>query len=239
MGGNGAADRVRVKPLIGVTSSKRGGWRSFLFQRLALWRAGAKAVLLMPGSDADVRAFAGLIVGGGDDIGAELYGGQVLPDVRIDPDRDAFELALLKWALPLEMPILGICRGAQMINVALGGTLHGDIYSLYADAKHMRTVLPRKTVHIEKGTRLDAILSCDPCRVNALHHQAVDRLGDGLKICGRDEIGIVQAIEGKTSRFLIGVQWHPEFLIQSRTQLRLFKALAKSAGVPGAGAEAC
>ena len=239
MGGDGAADRVRVTPHIGVTSSKRGGWRSFLFQRLALWRAGAKAVRLVPGSDVDVRDFAGLIIGGGDDIGAELYGGQVLPDVRIDPDRDAFELALLKWALPLEMPILGICRGAQMINVALGGTLHGDIYTLYADAKHMRTVLPRKTVHIEKGTRLDAILSCDPCRVNALHHQAVDRLGDGLKICGRDEIGIVQAIEGSSARFLIGVQWHPEFLIQSRTQQRLFKALANSAGAPSAEAEAC
>ena len=74
--------------------------------------------------------------------------------------------------------MLGICRGSQMINVALGGSLHTDIYEVYEQAPRMRTVLPRKTVSVVHGSRLDRILRCNPCRVNALHHQSVDRLGE-------------------------------------------------------------
>ena len=151
----------------------------------------------------------GLVIGGGDDIGAEIYGGKVLPDVRIDPERDKLELRLLEGALPRGLPILGICRGSQMINVALGGTLHTDIHEVYVQAPRMRTVLPRKTIHVVEGSRLDRILRCNPCRVNALHHQSVDRVGRGLKVVARDEAGIVQAIEGAGPSFLLGVQWHP------------------------------
>ena len=142
-----------------------------------------------------------MIIGGGDDIGAEIYGGQVLPDVRIDPERDRLELDLLKVALPAGLPILGICRGSQMINVALGGTLHTDIYEVYEQAPKMRTVLPKKRVSITSGTMLDRILRCNPCQVNALHHQSVDRLGRGLRIAAEDEAGIVQAIENERNAF--------------------------------------
>ncbi len=216
-------------PVIGVTTSRSGGWRSFLLHRLALARVGARALRLTAGRDVPHEALDGLIIGGGDDIGAELYGGQVLPDVRIDPQRDKLELALLEWALPRSLPILGICRGSQMINVALGGTLHTDIYEVYVQAPRMRTVLPRKTVHIVDGSRLDRILRCNPCRVNALHHQSVDRLGRGLAIVARDEAGIVQAIEGAGPAFLLGVQWHPELLVFTPAQQRLFAALADAA----------
>lgn len=201
-----------MRPKIGVTSSRRGGWRSFLMHRLALWRAGGKAVRLVAGEATPVDGLAGLIIGGGDDIGAEFYGGRVLPDVRIDPDRDALEFALLDEALPGTLPLLGICRGAQALNIALGGTLHTDIHEVYDEAPKMRTVLPRKRVLIEEGSRLDTILECSPCRVNALHHQSIDRLGRTLRVVGRDRAGIVQAIEGEGPRFLIGVQWHPELL---------------------------
>lgn len=218
-----------MRPLIGVTTSKRGGWRSLIFHRLALRRAGGKAVRLTPGMSVALHELSGLIIGGGDDIGAELYGGELLPDVRVDPERDDLEIRLLQHALPTRMPVLGICRGAQMVNVALGGTLHGDIYVTYAQAKRMRTVLPRKKVWIEEGSRLGQILACNPCRVNALHHQSVDRLGRELRIVGRDDAGIVQAIEGVNDRFLIGVQWHPEFLIHSRSQIRLFNSLVAAA----------
>ena len=232
MGFNSEPSRRRMRPIVGVTTSRRGGWRNFLFQRLAMRRAGGKALRLRPGDSISLETLDALVIGGGDDIGAELYGGEVAPNVRFDPDRDAFELSLLKSALPTDLPILGVCRGAQMINVALGGTLHGDIYTKFADAKRMRTVLPRKSVWIEPESRLSQILLCNPCRVNALHHQAVDRLGRGLIVVGRDESGIVQAIEGIGARFLLGVQWHPEFLVHLRAQQRIFTALIASAKSP-------
>lgn len=218
-----------TRPLIGVTTSLRGGWRSYLLHRLALWRAGARSVRLMAGRPPPVERLEGLVIGGGDDIGAELYGGQVLPDVRIDPERDKLELQLLEWALPRGLPILGICRGSQMINVALGGSLHTDIHAVYVEAPRMRTVLPRKTIHVVAGSRLDRIMGCNPCRVNALHHQSVDRLGRGLRIVAKDEAGIVQATEGTGPGFLIGVQWHPEFLVHKAPQQRIFAALAEAA----------
>ena len=217
-----------TRPLIGVTTSRRGGWRSFLFAKLALARAGARAVRLMAGQPLPQEGLDGLIIGGGDDIGAEIYGGTVLPDVRIDPERDKLELKLLDEALGRSVPVLGICRGSQIINVALGGTLHTDIYEVYVQAPRMRTVLARKTIRMAPGSRLDAIVRCNPCRVNALHHQSVDRVGRGLKVVAHDEAGVIQAIEGEAN-FLIGVQWHPELLVFSAPQQRLFRALADAA----------
>ncbi|HEX8164260.1 MAG TPA: gamma-glutamyl-gamma-aminobutyrate hydrolase family protein [Beijerinckiaceae bacterium] len=217
------------RPLIGVTTSRRGGWRSYLMHRLALRRAGAKAMRLTAGDTVACESLDGLVIGGGDDIGAELYGGQVLPDVRIDPERDKLELKLLEWALPQGVPILGICRGSQMINIALGGTLHTDIHAVYVEAPRMRTVLPKKTIHVVDGSRLDRILACNPCRVNALHHQSVDRIGRGLRVVAKDESGIVQATEGTGAHFLVGVQWHPELLVFNKSQQRIFAALAAAA----------
>jgi len=221
-----------TRPLIGVTTSRRGGWRAYLMHRLALARAGGRAVRLLAGEDAPAERLDGLIIGGGDDIGAELYGGRVLPDVRLDPERDLLELRVLREALPQGLPVLGICRGAQMINVALGGNLHTDIYEVYVKAPRMRTVLAKKTVAIEPGSRLDRVLRCNPCRVNALHHQSVDRLGEGLRIVARDEAGVVQAIETTADRFILGVQWHPELLVFRRPQQRLFEALVDAARGP-------
>ena len=218
-----------TRPLIGVTTSRRGGWRSYLMHRLALARAGARSVRLIAGNSLPAEPLQGLVIGGGDDIGAEIYGGKVLPDVRIDPERDTLELKLLETALPARLPVLGICRGSQMINVALGGTLHTDIYEVFEHAPRMRTVLPKKTVSIVYGSRLDRALRCNPCRVNALHHQSVDELGRGLRVVAKDEAGVVQGVEGEGEQFLLGVQWHPELLVWKRPQQRIFEALVAAA----------
>ena len=217
------------RPLIGVTTSRRGGWRSYLMHRLALFRAGARAIRLVAGASPPDEPLDGLVIGGGDDIGAEIYGGRVLPDVRIDPERDKLELRLLEPALESGLPVLGVCRGSQMINIALGGTLHTDIYEVYMQAPRMRTILPKKSVRIAVGSRLEGILRCNPCRVNALHHQSVDRLGRGLRVVAEDEAGIVQATEGTGPNFLLGVQWHPELLVLRSPQQRIFGALVAAA----------
>lgn len=219
-----------MKPVIGVSTSARGGWRSFLAIRFALWRAGAKAKRLTARTHYDISTLDGLIVGGGDDISATLYGGEIVPDVRLDAERDAHELDLLRYAYSRGLPVLGICRGAQMINVSRGGTLHADVWKVYQDAPEIRTVLPRKKLRVVSNSWLSSILRCDGCRVNALHHQSVKEFGRDLAVAAVDDFGIVQAIESTSGLQVMGVQWHPELMPFSREQLRLFKWLAVRAG---------
>lgn len=201
----------------------------WLFNRLALWRAGARSLRLTVREPPPIDALDGIVVGGGDDIVPTLYGGEIDPAVRVDPERDALEMRLIEHALEHDLPVLGICRGAQMINVVLGGTLHQDIYEIYDQAPRMRTVLPLKRVTIRRGSRLADILRCHACRVNALHHQSIDRLGTGLQEVARDQHGIIQGIERNGFGFLVGVQWHPEFLILDRGQQGLYRTLVRAA----------
>lgn len=220
-----AALTGRIRPLIGITASVHGSRIAWWANRLALFRAGAAAVRITARSPYPIDGLDGLVVGGGDDIDAALYGGTARPSVRIDPERDRLELQALDCAMARGIPVLGICRGSQMINVHRGGSLYVDIHEVYEEAPQMRTVLPRKHIRIEPDSRLRRILGIDECRVNALHHQAVDRLGDGLRVVARERAGVVQGIEAPDHRFLIGVQWHPEYLAFDRRQQGLFRAL--------------
>jgi putative glutamine amidotransferase len=205
------------------------------FNRLALWRAGARAVRITAERPFPIARLAAVVVGGGDDIQPTLYGASLEPAARVDPERDALELRVLDWTDRLRLPVLGICRGAQMINVHRGGSLHGDIHEVYPGARRLRTPLPRKAVEIERGSRLQAILGVERCCVNALHHQSVARLGGGLRTVARDEAGVVQAVEAVDGpAWLIGVQWHPEFLVLDRSQQGLFRALVRAAANGGA-----
>lgn len=224
-------------PTIGVTTSRGRGRLMWLFNRFALWRAGARAVRLEPRRPFAAEEPQGLVLGGGDDIDADLSGAELVrPLVRLDPERDRLELELLRFAIERKLPVLGICCGAQMVNVALGGTLHGDIHDVYADAPRLRTPLPRKTIRLEPRSRLSGIIGGTRDRVNALHHQAVDRLGRGLRVAARDEHGIVQAIECPSAPFLLGVQWHPEFMVFDPGQQKVYRALAAAAARWGAAA---
>ncbi len=199
------------------------------FNRFSVWRNGGRALRILPGENTRVRDFDGLIIGGGDDIGPTLYGAEFDPAVRFDPERDALEKDLVERAVNRGIPTLGICRGAQMINVSLGGKLHKDIYEIFENASRVRTPLPVKDITIEADSRLADIVSTLKCRVNAIHHQSVSELGRGLAAVAHDRQGIIQAVEAGTGPFLIGVQWHPEFLIFDRGQQNLYRALIEAA----------
>ena len=218
------------KPKIGVTVSARTGWRVFPFFQLALWRAGGRAVRFATGRDRmTLDGLDGLIIGGGDDLSVELYGGRIVPEAIFDKARDELEMTLLAEAEERRLPILGVCRGSQLINVVRGGTLHQDIFEIYPNAKRIHTPLPRKTICIKPGSRLAAIKGTEPSVVNSLHSQSVDRLGRDLCAVAWDEADVVQAIESERARFVLGVQWHPEYLVFSRRDQRLFRALVKAA----------
>lgn len=148
---------------------------------------------------------------------------------RYDADRDALETELINHALARQLPLLGICRGAQLINYVLGGTLHEDIHEFYEEAPLPRSIFPVKKVRLEADSLLQRILQRTATTVNALHHQAIDELGEHIRISGREENGLVQAIESDRQPFLIGVQWHPEYLPLERSQRRLFRALVDAA----------
>lgn len=147
----------------------------------------------------------------------------------LNHDRDALEKPLIAQALEREIPLLGICRGMQLLNVAAGGSLHQDIEGFYEEHPAIRSVLPRKKIEIEADSRLAAILVTTRLRVNALHSQAIDELGEDLRISAREASGVVQAIEHSTQRFALGVQWHPEYLPQRPEQRALFRQLVLAA----------
>ncbi|MFD1343353.1 gamma-glutamyl-gamma-aminobutyrate hydrolase family protein [Litorisediminicola beolgyonensis] len=217
------------RPVIGVTVSRRSGWRIYPLMALNLWLAGARALKWQSGREIDLERVHGVVIGGGDDIAPTLYGGELRMGIRIDHDRDQLEQDVIRAAFDRELPILGICRGAQMLNVTLGGTLHQEAYKVFEDSIYVRTILPRKHVTLDEDTLLARVTCRSSLKVNALHHQAVNDLGRGLRVAARDQGGMVQAIERVRDPFALGVQWHPEHLFYRRPHRRLFRALVEAA----------
>lgn len=201
----------------------------------AVDRAGGMPLVLPPTTDrpsleAALALLNGLLLTGGQDIAPPLYGQTLHPATCLaDPQRLAGDRALLEVALDTTIPILGICMGCQWLNVALGGDLIQDIPSLLGTA-----VLhaPRETFHpvrIQPGSRLAAILGREELEVNSSHHQALGRLGRGLRAVAWAPDGVVEAAEGEGGRFLLAVQWHPERLADRPEHLALFRALVEAA----------
>lgn len=170
------------------------------------------------------KALHGLVIGGGDDISPEHYHGDLREKVKSDPERDRLEIHWINYALEQGLPLLGICRGAQLINVVLGGNLHGDIRTLRRRTYNRPGLLPTKQVFVQPGSTL-ARLTRRKLRVNSLHHQAIKRLGKGLRVVGRDLDDFTQAVESDSQRPIIGVQWHPEYLFYLPAQFALFRWL--------------
>ena len=181
----------------------------------ALTAAGAQVRWIGPENIGSVTDCDGLLIPGGDDVDPKLYG-QIKSEKcgKQNPLRDRLDPALLQAFLPTGKPILGICRGMQMLNVHLGGTLHQDIKD-QQQLCHQEAARKAKPVHdvlIAEGTHLHSILELDRLNVNSLHHQAVDRLGDGLIISAKSEDSFAEAIELIGHPFCLAVQWHPEML---------------------------
>ena len=149
--------------------------------------------------------------------------------LAMDPPRDTLELSLLADSFTKNRPTLGLCRGAQLINVFLGGNLHQDLRAADLAPSRFDTILPRRSVQVEEESRLYALLETTDLWVNSLHNQAVHTLGDELQVVARDRDGIIQAVEHRHHPFFLGVQWHPEYLPQLPVQLRLFEGLVEAA----------
>lgn len=149
---------------------------------------------------------------------------------EIDTARDELELKLLKDSLRYKKPVLGICRGMQLMNVHFNGSLHQDIRGYYTETPQVSSIFPKKRIVLKEGSKLSRILKTTICNVNALHNQAIDKPGDGVELVAKEKnTDITQGLEHPDYAFVIGVQWHPEYLIQVRRQRRLFKELVRCA----------
>lgn len=149
--------------------------------------------------------------------------------LSVDENRDMMEWHLLDVAAERNLPVLGICRGAQLINVYHDGTLYRDLASYYKERPNITTIYPRKRIHLERNSRLHDIFGTETIRVNSLHNQAVKKTGNGIRVVAREADGVAQGIEHEQDSFWVGVQWHPEYLPQVSSQRRLFDELVRYA----------
>ena len=218
-----------ARPLIAVTGPQRGAFGPRFLVSLAVRRYGGRPLQLRPSDSERGFDYDGVVVTGGHDVDPVLYAAEPEVEPNHDAARDAFESSIIDESLRRRVPLLGICRGAQLLNVRLGGTLFQELASRRSKTSNRWTVLPLKTLTISRGSRLEQYLGPSPRMINSLHNQAIDRVGGALAISGRDLDGITQAVEDPDYGFLLGVQWHPEFLVFMRNQRRLFRALVEHA----------
>jgi putative glutamine amidotransferase len=231
-----------MRPVIGVTlgDGDEPGVHAMREDYIrSVEQPGAVPVVLPPVSPGDVAVLLdrldGLLLSGGVDVDPVLYGQDPHPKLgRVNRRRDDFELALTREALRRDVPILAICRGHQVLNVATGGTLVQDIPSTVEGAVEHDGSGPRfrlaHRVEVTASSRLFQILGRDTLSVNSSHHQAVDRIGEGLVVCARcPEDGVVEGLEMPGRRFVVAVQWHPEsFWNRTESFRRLFEAHAEA-----------
>jgi putative glutamine amidotransferase len=240
---------VKAAPLIGVTisttvnASPERAYVNGAYVR-ALQDAGGVPVLLAPQLHSAARLVLwrlldGVVLTGGGDIDPARFGQSRHPTVSdVSQARDTLEIDLSHYALEHRLPLLAICRGIQVLNVALGGTLHQDIASDFehciahsqTEARHQ----PTHRVKVEDGTRLARILGVAEVEVNSFHHQALARLGQGLRAVAWSPDGIVEGVELEEERELaLGVQWHPEDLVGHDPAARnLFRAVVEASRSP-------
>ena len=231
------------KPLIGIGSdvAVRKGERDSAFMWMtyteALRKAGAVPVIIPPqpeNADEVVRELDGLLLAGGDDCDPAAYGEQRHPSVDpvMEPRRQTNDISLARAARQHGIPTLGICLGMQVMNVSAGGTLVQDIASqMETDIDHVSPPLARKRhdVIIEKGTKLAGIIGERELNVNSSHHQAIRKVGSGLRITALAPDGVIEGLEDAALPFYVGVQWHPEDMTGEGSADSLFGAFVDAA----------
>ena len=227
-----------MRPLIGISSYGRAGQRqtfSLPCEYVDVVRVAGGVPLVLPAVEGEIPealdAVDALILPGGGDIDPAHYGGaRHEANYGISPERDGFELALARAALARrDLPLLCICRGMQLLNVALGGDLVSHIPDHFGEKivhRHPELRPVPHPVRLERGSRLAGILGSTDLNVQSVHHQAVGRLGAGLRAVGWAPDGVIEAVESVQHGFLIGVQWHPELAaLTDERQRRLFETL--------------
>jgi putative glutamine amidotransferase len=204
-------------------------------------RIGLTPILLTPAHEPDqIEALlglcSGLVLSGGEDVDPARYGEEPVPQLEeVSKPRDAMEIRAVDLALEREMPVLGICRGLQLLNVYFGGTLYQDLRTQRPDVLTHNQSAPwgehQHTVQCAEGSRLHEILEqCVPLRINSFHHQAVKELGEDVRCTAEAEDGLIEGIESTAHDWVVGVQWHPERLeAEARTSdpnIRIMEAFA-------------
>ena len=231
-------------PVIGISGNFRDG-DCTLAQGyyMSVLEAGATPVVI-PSYD-DERALVslldtldGIVLSGGADIDPDYLGEEPLDCVSVNPRRDAQELLLVRLAVDRQIPVLGICRGIQMLAAALGGKLYQDIKTQHnvPCIEHSQSIargLPSHEVSIEKESLLHSLMGCDTLAVNSFHHQAVKEVPAGFRVTARSKDGIIEGMESTSFRNILGVQWHPEcFILENdRTMMPVFNWLTQQAAL--------
>jgi putative glutamine amidotransferase len=228
-----------VKPIVGVTSyveqARFGAWDVPaalipLSYVQAIERAGGRALVVPPTEDGvedTLDALDGLLLSGGSDLDPSLYGANAHPETRqVRPERDAAEMALLRAALARDLPVLAVCRGGQVLNVARGGSLIQHLPETLGHEAHRETpgVFSEHGVEVDPDSRLGGIVGAS-VEVKSHHHQGYGALGEGLRVVARAEDGTIEAVEDPERRFAVGVLWHPE----EGEDAALFEALVAEA----------
>ncbi len=240
----GVGESGRRRPVLGLTTylqqAQTGVWdvhASFLpaIYLEGVNLAGGTSVLLPPqpmdAAERVLDGLDGLIITGGRDMDPANYGQEHHPatdePVAANRERDAWEIALIHGALRRGMPLLGICRGAQVVNVALGGTLHQHLPDVIGHSQHQQgnAVFSTSVVRTVPGTRLAALIG-ETSDAQCYHHQAIDLLGAGLVVSAQDADGVIEAVEIPGDNFVLAVQWHPE---ERLDDVRLFIAVVQAA----------
>ncbi len=221
-----------MNPLIGITTDRNTGGDYFLRRQYctAILRAGGIPILLPPVGRplAALGICEGILLSGGGDISPALCGiTEYDPALLFDPfpERDEYELELTKLAYERDLPILGICRGIQVLAASLGGTLH---FHVPGHSQKLSRDQPSHGVSIASGTKLFGLVGAEELQVNSFHHQAVKSVPPTLTVSAVSDDGIIEAVESPDARFCLGVQWHPEHM-DTRAADILFAALCAAA----------